>query len=254
MVYFDGVEVDWWDGDKAHLKGYIRDIVTSDEICVVFLYPGSSVHHNIPSTVSEVQYMYFRGSSGSYDLAAGGRYIPWTGDNSYGIRIIDVSGTCEHWSGERDWKLIDVYKPEEPQPPDIFQYQVIFDLDHPALAENVWRLEAEYAKYAAIAGWLITPSEPDCFDAIRPDPLEGDGISRTGWLCQAVEFGPSGCWPFPWWACPHETEKTIYFRGECSCTHFQDTLQFLGIPCYHLIKAKVWYGSSVPYCPYTQCL
>ena len=253
MVSLENVAIDFWDGDEIHLKGSVSGIVTSDEICVVWIAPGISTHHNIPSTVSEVQYMYFKGSSGDYDLATNGRYIPYVKDGCYAVRIVDVSGTCENYADERDIKILTIHKEEVPELPDIFQYQLIFeqaDLDD---AYRRGLLDDEYAKYSAIGGWLISQSDPDCFDVIRPDAPAGDGISREGWLCQAVEFGPSGCWPLPWWACPHETEKTIYFRGECSCDHFQEVLQPLGIPCYHLIRAKKWYGSTVPYCPYIQC-
>lgn len=253
MVYLDGVGIDYRDGDEVHLKGSVRGIVASDEICVVFMYPGSSTHHNIPSTVSEVQYIYFKGTSGDYDLAANGRYIPFENEGNYAVRIIDVSVNCENWSGERDFKIILILEEEVPELPDIFQYQLIF---RQAELDDAYRrglLDDEYRKYAVVGGWLITHSDPDCFDVIRPDALAGDGISREGWLCQAVEYGPSGCWPFPWWACPGETEMEIYFRGECSCDHFKNVLQPLGLPCYHLIKAKKWYGSTVPYCPYIQC-
>ena len=253
MVSLDDVEVDYWDGDKMHLKGSVCGMVPGDEICVVFIYPGVSTHHNIPSTVSELQYMYFKGASGDYDLAANGRYIPYVNDGNYAVRIIDVSGTCENWTGERDLTTFLIVKEEEPVRPDLFQYQLIFEQWRFDDAHRRTLLDAEYRKYWGVGGWLIAPSDPDCFDAIRPDPPAGDGISRTGWLCQAIEYGESGCWPLPWWACPGETPRTIYFRGECSCDHFRETLQPLGVPCYHLIKAKNWYGSTVPYCPYIQC-
>lgn len=253
MVTLDGVGVDRYSKDKVFLCGVIRDIIETDELCVTFMYPGLGVHENISSTTSELQYMYFKGSSGDYDLAANGRYIPYLKDNRHTIHVNDVIGDCEHISTRRAFCELWVTMPELPELPDIFQYQLIFNQ---AEFDDAYRrrlLDDEYAKYSVVGGWLISPSDPDCFDVIRPDAPAGDGISREGWLCQAVEFGPSGCWPLPWWACPHETEKTIYFRGECSCDHFKDTLQPLGIPCYHLIKAKKWYGSTVPYCPYIKC-
>jgi hypothetical protein len=103
-VYLDEIGVHHWDGTKAYLKGWVRDILPSDEICVVFMYPSSSVHHGIPSTTASIQYIYLKGTSGDYDLAANGRYIPYENKGTYAMRIIDVSGTCEHWSKERDFK------------------------------------------------------------------------------------------------------------------------------------------------------
>lgn len=101
-VRLDGIGLDYWDGNKAHLKGWVRDIKPSDEICVVFIYPGLSTHNAILSTVSSTQYIYLKDTSGDYDLAANGRYIPFENDGLYAVRIIDVSGNCEHWSKERD--------------------------------------------------------------------------------------------------------------------------------------------------------
>lgn len=101
-VYLDGVGIDYWVGNKAYLKGHIRNIVTSDEICVVFMYPGLSTHQAILSTKSTTQYIYLKDTSGDYDLAANERYIPFDNDGTYAVRIIDVSGNCEDWSGERD--------------------------------------------------------------------------------------------------------------------------------------------------------
>jgi hypothetical protein len=122
MVSLDDFEIDRWDGDKIYLKGSVRGIVQSDEICVVFVEPGDSTHHNIPSTVSEIQYVYFKDTSGDYDFAANGRYLPYTKDGYYGIRCIDVSGNCENWSEERDLDILTVIKEEVPELPDIFQY------------------------------------------------------------------------------------------------------------------------------------
>lgn len=101
----DGVGLDYWEGNKAFLKGCIRNIVTSDEICVVFIYPGLSTHQAIPSTESTIQYIYLKDTSGDYDLAANSRYIPFENAGYYTVRIIDVSGNCENWSGERDFTV-----------------------------------------------------------------------------------------------------------------------------------------------------
>jgi hypothetical protein len=111
MVYLNGVGFDHWDGTKAFLKGSISGIATSDEICVVFIYPGSSIHRGIRSTTSSAQYIYIKGTSGSYDLAANGRYIPFVNPGYYGVRIINVSGNCERWSGERDFRIVTLSTP-----------------------------------------------------------------------------------------------------------------------------------------------
>ena len=253
MVYLDGVGIDYRDGDKIYLKGSVSGIVTSDEICVVFLYPGSSTHHNIPSTVSERQYIYFKDASGDYDLAANGRYIPFVNEGNYAVRIIDVSGTCENWIRERGIMVFLILEEVVPELPDIFQYQVIFDLANPLLGDNKYLLEAEYAKFEA-AGWReVTHEDPDCFPLVA---LHGGDVPETPqavWLCQAIEYGKSPCDPLPYWLCPWPSPETIYFRGECSCDHFQEVLQPLGIPCCHLIAALKWYAGKPAYCPYVQC-
>ena len=253
MVYLDGIGVDRWEEERIYLKGWVRGIVPGDEICVVFLYPGSSTHHNIPSTVSEVQYIYFKGSSGDYDLAANRRHIPRGIDGNYAVRIIDVLGTCENWLRERDLAVfLFVYEPP-PVLPDIFQYQVIFEIEDPIIEDYRHLLEDEYEKYWA-AGWReVTHEDPDCFPRVA---LHGGGIDETPhsvWLCQAIEYGPSPCAPVPWWLCPWPSPETIYMRGECDCDHFKDTLQPLGIPCAHLIAALAWYAGKPAYCPYIKC-
>jgi len=253
MVYLDGVGVDHWDEERIFLKGSVRGIVPGDEICVVFMYPASSIHHNILSTISEVQYIYFKGTSGDYDLADRGRYIPRGIDGMYAVRIVDVSGTCENWSGERGiTPFLFVYEPV-PVPPVIFQYEVIFDFEDPRLGDYKALLEAEYAKYEAADQWLVTPVEPDCFSQLEPIIGGKSGDRETGWLCQAVEYGPSPCAPLPYWLCPWPSPETIYMRGECSCDLFQEELQPLGIPCAHLIAAMNWYAGKPVYCPYVQC-
>jgi len=253
MVYLDGVHVDYRDEEKYFLRGVVRGIVSGDEICVVFLYPRYSTHYNIPSTVSEVQYIYFKGTSGDYDLAANGRYIPIGEDGVYAVRIIDVSGTCENWSGVRDNVSILLVLADVPELPTLFQYEIMFDLEDPRLGDNKSLLEAEYAKFEA-AGWKeITHEDPDCFPVIA---LHGGGIDETPrecWLCQAVEYGKSPCHPLPFWLCPWSSPETIYFRGDCTCSNFRDTLQPLGIPCMHLIAALKWYAGKPAYCPYVEC-
>jgi len=253
MVYLDDVGVDRWDEERIFLKGWVRGIVPGDEICVVFLYPGSSVHHSIPSMVSEVQYLYFKGSSGDYDLAKNGRYIPRGIDGVYAVRIIDVSGRCENWLRERDLtSFLFVYEPV-PVLPDIFQYQVIFDLEDPLLGDYKYLLEEQYEKHAGVAAWYVERGVRDCFTRLQAVGGTGDHAWKTGWLCQAVEYGPSPCAPLPYWLCPWPSPETIYFRGECSCSEFRNTLQPLGIPCWHLIAARKFWGDKPWYCPYVQC-
>jgi len=137
--------------------------------------------------------------------------------------------------------------------PAIFQYEVIFDLTHPALVDTRALLEAEYAKYYKATAWNITPADPDCFDRLQALGGGLDQTWETGWLCQAIEYGESPCAPLPYWLCPLPTPETIYFRGECTCSNFKDNLQHLGIPCMHLIAARIYYGNNPPYCPYIPC-
>lgn len=134
--------------------------------------------------------------------------------------------------------------------PVLFQYQVVFE---DPCAELVDLLQKQYDLYMAADRWLVTPVNPDCFAQLEPMIDRRSGGRETGWLCQAVEYGKSPCAPLPYWLCPLPASETIYFRGECSCAYFQEVLQPLGIPCQHLIAAKMWYGSTVPYCPYIQC-
>jgi len=135
----------------------------------------------------------------------------------------------------------------------LFQYEVIFDLGHPALADTRALLEAEYAKYYKATAWNITPADPDCFDRLQALGGGLDQTWETGWLCQAIEYGESPCAPLPYWLCPLPTPETIYMRGECTCSNFRDNLQHLGIPCMHLIAARIYYGNEPPWCPYIPC-
>jgi len=137
--------------------------------------------------------------------------------------------------------------------PAIFQYEVIFDIGHPALVDTRALLEAEYAKYYKATAWNITPADPDCFDRLQALGGGLDQTWETGWLCQAIEYGESPCAPLPYWLCPLPTPETIYMRGECSCSNFRDNLQPLGIPCMHLIAARIYYGNEPPWCPYIPC-
>jgi len=137
--------------------------------------------------------------------------------------------------------------------PAIFQYEVIFDLGHPALVDTRALLEAEYAKYYKATAWNITPADPDCFDRLQALGGGLDQTWETGWLCQAIEYGESPCAPLPYWLCPLPTPETIYMRGECSCSNFREKLQPLGIPCMHLIAARIHYGIEPPWCPYIPC-
>jgi len=134
-----------------------------------------------------------------------------------------------------------------------FQYQVIFDLEDPDLGDNRHLLEAEYTKHAGVAAWYVERGVRDCFTRLQAYGGTGDGNWETGWLCQAVEYGPSPCAPLPYWLCPWPSPETIYFRGECSCSHFREVLQPLGIPCYHLIAARKFWGDEPWYCPYVKC-
>jgi len=111
MVYLDGVGIDRRDGDKIYLAGSVKGIIPSDEICVVFMYPGSSVHQPILSTKSTIQYIYIKNQSGDYNFATNERYIPYENDGWYAVRIIDVVLNCENWTGQRDIALFVVSAP-----------------------------------------------------------------------------------------------------------------------------------------------
>lgn len=159
------------------------------------------------------------------------------------VKVLGISGTGQ-WASA----AVEIcYEEVVPVPPDArFQYEIDFGINHP-LAQK------QRDEYAAAVRWIVVHEDPDCFVRLQ---AQGGGVDEsweTGWLCQAVEYGQSPCAPLPWWICPWPSPETIYFRGECSCSNFQDNLQRYGIPCMHLIAAKAYYGGDMPYCPYKPC-
>ena len=231
-------------GDRLYLSGSINDIAESDEICVYYKRPGDEGVRNLKSDTSD--YLYFKGASGSYDLGANNRYIEFERAGYHWLQIWDVDGNCETPLVKRAEWLMDIELPR-------FQYQVIFDLEDDDLGDNLYLLEAEYAKYEAAGSWFVNHDKPDCFTHIQPINTPEDDTPQSGWLSLGVEFGESGCAPFPWWACPGKTPSTQYWRGECSCDLFKNTLQPLGIPCSHLIAAMKWYSGEPAWSKYIQC-
>lgn len=241
---FSNVAVSRRYGNRLYLSGSIDDIVSSDEICIYYVRPGDEGIRNLKSDTSD--YLYFNGTSGSYDLGVNNRYIEFERAGYHWLKAWDVSGSCEAPISERASWLMDIVLPR-------FQYQVIFDLGDPDLGDNLWRLEAEYAKFEAAGSWFVHHEDPDCFPTIQPINTPEDDTRRTGWLSLAVEFGTSPCHPLPYYLCPFPTPQTQYWRGECNCDEFLTTLQPLGIPCSHLIAALKWYSGKTPYCKYIEC-
>lgn len=231
-------------GERLYLSGSIENIVESDEICVYYKRPGDEGIRNLKSDTSD--YLYFKGSSGSYDLGANNRYIEFERAGYHWLQIWDVSGNCETPLVKRAEWLMNVVLPR-------YQYQLIFDLEDPDLGDNVWRLEAEYAKYAAAGSWFINHDDPDCFERIQPINTPEDDTPQSGWLSLGIEFGESPCAPIPYYLCPLPTPQTQYWRGECSCDLFKNTLQPLAIPCSHLIAAMNWYSGEPAWSKYIQC-
>ena len=231
-------------GNRLYLSGSINEISTSDEICIYYRRPGDTGIRNLKSDTSD--YLYFSGTSGSYDLGANARYLEFERSGYHWLKAWDVSGSCEALISERASWLMNVILPR-------FQYQLIFDLEDPDLGDNLWRLQAEYAKFEAAGWWSITHEDPDCFPQIAGHGGGVDETPRSGWLSLAVEFGTSPCHPLPYYLCPFPTPQTQYWRGECNCPEFRTTLQPLGIPCYHLIAALKWYSGETPYSRYVQC-
>lgn len=241
---FSDVAVSRRYGERLYLSGSLDEISSGDEICVYYRRPGDDGIRNLKSDTSD--YLYFKGTSGSYDLSANKRYLEFERSGYHWLQAWDVSGSCESPTVKRAEWLMNIVLPR-------FQYQVIFDLDNPDLGDNAWRLEAEYAKFEAARWGEIIHEEPDCFPTIT---LHGGGVDETpqsGWLSLAVEFGTSPCHPLPYYLCPSPTPQTQYWRGECSCSDFLNTLQPLGIPCCHLIAAWKWYSGETPYSPYIKC-
>lgn len=231
-------------GGRLYLSGTIENIIESDEICVYYKRQSDEGIRNLKSDTSE--YLYFSGASGSYDLGVNNRYIEFDRSGLYWLKIFDVDGNCETPVLERASWLMDIVLPK-------FQYQLIFDLEDTDLGDNLWRLEAEYAKYEAVGWWEITHEDPDCFTSIAG---HGDGVDETpqsGWLSLGVEFGASPCAPIPYYLCPLPTPQTQYWRGECSCDEFRNTLQPLGIPCSHLIAAMNYYAGDPAWSRYVEC-
>lgn len=241
---FSGIAIDRRYGDRLYLSGQLHGIVESDEICVMWLCHTDDVRYNLAS--DDMDYLHFSGSSGSYDFKASGSYILFDHEGVYKLRVYDVEGQCENIVDVRLSHLMRLWYPR-------FQYQVIFDLSDPDLGDQAWRLEAEYAKYAAADSWFVTHRDPDCFTYIQPS---GSGIDDTpahGWLSLAVEFGRSSCYPLPHWLCPFPSPETRYWRGECSCRLFRTTLHSFGIPCQHLIAAMKHYSGDPAWSTYVQC-
>jgi len=231
-------------GERLYLSGTIEGIVEDDEICVYFSRPGDDGIRNLTSDT--LDYLYFKGASGSYDLGANNRYIEFERAGYHWLQIWDVVGNCETPLVKRAEWLMNIELPR-------FQYQVIFDLADPDLGDNLYLLQAEYAKYAAAGSWFVSHDKPDCFTQIQPINTPEDDTPQSGWLSLGVEFGVSPCAPIPYYLCPFPTPQTQYWRGECSCDHFRNTLQPLGIPCSHLIAAMNWYLGEPAWSKYIQC-
>ena len=231
-------------GERLYLSGSINEISGSDEICVYYSRPGDTGIRNLKSDTSE--YLYFKDTSGSYDLGANKRYIEFERAGYHWLQIWDVVGNCETPVAKRAEWLMNVELPR-------FQYQVIFDLEDEDLGDNLYLLEAEYAKYAAAGSWFVNHDKPDCFTQIQPMNTPEDDTPQSGWLSLGVEFGESPCAPIPYYLCPFPTPQTQYWRGECSCDLFKSTLQPLGIPCSHLIAAMNWYLGEPAWSKYIKC-
>ena len=231
-------------GERLYLSGSINNIVESDEICVYFSRPGDTGIRNLKSDTSDQ--LRFAGTSGSYDLGANNHYIEFERAGYHWLQIWDVDGNCETPLVKRASWLMDIVLPR-------YQYQLIFDLEDPDIVDTAWRLEAEYAKFEAAGGWKITHEDPDCFPLIQGLHGGVDETPQSGWLSLGVEFGESPCAPIPYYLCPLPTPQTQYWRGECSCSEFKDTLQPLGIPCWHLIAAMKWYSGKPAWSKYIQC-
>lgn len=241
---FSNVAVSRRYGDRLYLSGRIEDITPTDEICIYYRRPGADGIRTLKSDTSE--YLYFKGTSGSYDLGANARYLEFGRAGYHWLQAWDVSGSCETPLVQRASWLINIILPR-------FQYQIIFDLKDPDLGDNAWRLEAEYAKFEAAGSWFVHHEYPDCFPTIQPINTPHDDTRRSGWLSLGAEFGTSPCHPLPYYLCPFPTPKTQYWRGECNCPEFLNTLQPLGIPCSHLIAALKWYSGKTPYSQYVNC-
>jgi hypothetical protein len=243
-LILSGIETIRRHGSKFYLQGEILNIKKSDEICLMYSRPGSAALLNLPGEI--LPQTYLAGTSGTYNLESGGKYLEFSASGYYIFELWRVSGSCE----TRTEKVAEYFlKLEAPT----YQYQLYFDLDAPEIASNRHLLQAEYDKFNAAKPWTIVTEGVDCFERLQPSTLYAGGSFETGWLCQAGEFLASGCSPLPWWMCPSLTDWDIYMRGECSCSDFKENLQPLGIPCMHLIAAREHYGSEPPYCPYVQC-
>jgi len=231
-------------GSKFYLKGQILNIKETDELCLMYSRPGSADLLNLPSQI--VPYTYLKGTSGTYDLESGEKFMEFSASGYYIFELWRVSGSCETRTEKVAESFLNLEAPK-------YQYQLYFDLGAPEIASHRHLLQAEYDKFNEAMPWTVEPEGKDCFRRLDPSALYPGGTFATGWLCQAGEFIASGCSPLPWWVCPDQTEWDIYMRGECSCSDFVENLQPLGIPCMHLIAAKAYYGDNPPYCPYKPC-
>lgn len=231
-------------GSKFYLQGEIRNIREVDELCLMYSRPGSADLLNLRSQI--VDYAYLRGTSGTYSLESGEKFIEFSASGYYIFELWRVSGNCETRTERVAESFLNLEAPK-------YQYQLYFDLDAPEIASYRHLLQGEYDKYNAAKPWTVVPEGTDCFSRIEPSALySGSGVFDA-WLCQAAEPDTWRMDPLPWWLAPSLTDWDIYMRGECSCSDFRQNLQPLGIPCFHLIAAREYYGSEPPHCPYVQC-
>ena len=253
-------------GDRLYLSGKLKNIVTSDEICIKYFRPEDGTVHNLPG--SGLDYTYLKGTSGTYTFPddacipiwddkfvsghwEGNEYINAHYEDTglpglYVLLVYDVSGSCEDTIQERLRATLSVQAPR-------YQYQVAFktaDLDFP---EAVAMLEARRREWARVTDKRVEPYAKDCL-SVRLKYTSG-WADATGlvWLCSAYQARTMAKFmPIPSWVGLDVTEYLEYFRGECNCAEFQESRKY-GIPCVHLMAAYYYFDRKPPHCAYIQC-
>jgi len=157
-----------------------------------------------------------------------------------------VDYLCVEGYSDVNFPLVKEYVPP---PYTLFQYEIAFDA---RVSGNPLYI-AELEKYEKATAWWVGYSDPDCWDASCSNCADFLETHADGWLCAAIEYGESPCAPLPWYVCPFPSPETHYIRGECSCSHFREELQGLGIPCAHLMAAYDQTVGELPWCPYIPC-
>lgn len=265
-VRFADVAISRRYGDRLYLSGKLKNIITSDEICIKVFRPEDGTVHNLPSATRD--YTYLKDASGTYTFPDDAcipiwddKFVSghWEGNDYvmahyedtwlpglYYLIVYDVSGTCEAVGEERCRAAVLVIEPR-------YQYQVEFktaNLDSP---EAVTMLEARRRQWARVTDKRVEPYGSDCFSVRLKYSSGWDDVTGLVWLCSAYQARTKAKFmPLPPIGNLEFTEYLEYFRAECDCAEFQESRKY-GVPCVHIMAAYYHLDRKPPYCEYIKC-